>query len=622
MKKLVTPLARRGASTASRQHSTKNYNSFLSLHEHYFESVDDLAYLYSPQGLMSRADLSLDIANDLFAKATSTNDAIDALETIDTMNNTLCLVLDPCEATRSTHPGEHYRRAATDSFTKVFQCMSEMNASRELYDGLVACFEPATWAKLTPVQQRNASIMKDDMDANGIHLPQREREYVVQLHADKERLAHELITSQGGRQQQVLDELIKTRHTLAQCLGADSFAHHALTPTMAETPEKAWAFINSVSARLQDKSKHELDVLMQVKRAAMRGQAASPVKDYEVDELSQLHQHSVYGEALGRLREYLSAANVWRGLQLICERLFNITVDRAAMEPHERYHPTVQKYVLHEKRADGKQGAMIGTIYADLLQRPDKMPGAGHYTVQLGTTLHKKVLESVDVNVPNGGKQLPVVIFSCNTSAEGVKDSSYSSSEDFWEEVLLSPDEMVTLFHEFGHALHSAFGQTEQQNLAGTRASLDYVETFSQLMEYYAKDYRVLKEFAFHYKTREPVPEDLVHKLNESEYSFCATSKLNQLILAAADLVFHGTRPLSYVNTSGIVTQLPSSDVLPTLKSIHTPTLGTQTGMDGRAFSLMHMSNYPAAYYSYAYSRVCAWFPLPPHSHNTTHTHR
>eukprot|EP01061_Rhynchopus_euleeides_P021780 TRINITY_DN35535_c0_g1_i1.p1 TRINITY_DN35535_c0_g1~~TRINITY_DN35535_c0_g1_i1.p1 ORF type:complete len:680 (+),score=275.61 TRINITY_DN35535_c0_g1_i1:223-2040(+) len=543
--------------------------------------------------------------------AVATNDPVEALDIIDTMNNTMCLLLDPCEATRCTHPDAANRNAAIEAFDMAFHHMTELNANRDLYDALVACLEPEQWARLTPIQQRNAKVMKDDMDSHGIHMDRDKRDYIVRLTAEKEKYAHLLVRASPGEQQQVLDALIQTRHKLAVCLGSESFSHWSLPTTMAKSPQSVWSFINSISNRLQSKAQQEAGLLTQVKGHYLNTQNPPKLQDYEVDHLSGLYLNDRYGDSMTKLREYLSVANVWRGVQLICDRLFDVTVERQQdMAPHERYHPTVQKYVLYRNGADGKKGEMIGTIYADLMHRADKVRGAGHYTVQLGTTVHAGVLDAVDVNVPvtNGSyaKQLPIVIFSCNAPCDGVVFGA-ASGDDFWEQVLLSPDETATLFHEFGHALHSVFGQTEVQNLAGTRSSLDYVETFSQFMEYYAKDYRVLREYAFHHKTREPVPLDLVAHMNTTDSLFGATKKLNELILSASDLVFHGPRPLSYIDAQGASVQFTGTGtVLPQLKALHTPTIGFSESSTDRAVSLVHIANYPSAYYSYAYSRVIA----------------
>eukprot|EP01059_Diplonema_ambulator_P007467 TRINITY_DN16926_c0_g1_i1.p1 TRINITY_DN16926_c0_g1~~TRINITY_DN16926_c0_g1_i1.p1 ORF type:complete len:648 (+),score=214.20 TRINITY_DN16926_c0_g1_i1:271-1944(+) len=498
----------------------------------------------------------------------------------------MCLLLDPAEATRNTHPSAAYRESASEAFNYVYRYMSELNTSRELYSILEVLVTDEYWDKLTPVQKVNTRLMKTDMDANGIHLPREQRDIVVKLTSEKEELGHYLVTANSlEEQQRILNKLLDTRHKLAQLLEFPSYADWAMQSTMAGKPEHAWTFLNTVSTMLQPKARQETQILDFLSKQFTSANLSHA-------ELGHIYKSRKYGEQIKEMTKYLSVANVWRGLQLICKELFGVTIKREENLPdYEQYHPTVQKYVLHD------DNGVIGTIYADLIDRPDKMKSAGHFTVQLGTQLHKEVL--TELNMKSSGYQLPIVIFTCNAQVENLSDD--------WEKVFLSPHEMVTVFHEFGHALHTMFGQTEYQNVAGTRSSLDYVEAFSQFFEYFAHDYRVLSQFARHHQTDKVIPEELVDAFNQSELCFSATEKLNQLIFSGVDLACHGPRPMSYTAYDG--SHVPCDDtsrLVAELSNLHLP-VSTENNLSLAArFSMQHMSNYPAGYYSYTYSKVIA----------------
>eukprot|EP01061_Rhynchopus_euleeides_P027960 TRINITY_DN4549_c1_g1_i1.p1 TRINITY_DN4549_c1_g1~~TRINITY_DN4549_c1_g1_i1.p1 ORF type:complete len:650 (+),score=287.03 TRINITY_DN4549_c1_g1_i1:126-2075(+) len=558
----------------------------------YLVTANDLQYLHSEDGLRMRGGMCRDISGELLRMIREANDPIKALDCVDTMSNVMCLILDPAEATRRTHPDAGYRQAADDAFAEVFHYMSELNTSTELYDVLVALLEPSVWDTLTAEQKTTTLIMKKDMDSNGIHLPEEQRAQIVGLNTQNAQLAHDLLTVTSEHQQRmVLDKLLDTRRQLAELSGFKSYADWAVQHTLVGSTEKAWAFLNELSSTLQPKAAKEFELLHGVTQRILKESKGSiPLTQVDVA-AKQVYTMNHYGKSFSQLREYLSVANIWRGLQLICDKLFGIRLEHQSdLHAFERYHPSVQKYNIFDK-----DGSFIGTIYADLLERPDKMENAAHYTVQLGATLHQDVTRGLGLD---GDVQRPIVIFSC--SGQGG-----ASAGGDWEKVLVTPSEMVTLFHEFGHALHTVFGQTSYQNVAGTRSSLDYVEAFSQFFEYLARDYRVIKEFAFHHKTGEPVPEDLVRMFNEANTSLSASEKLDQIVLSTIDLAAHGPIPMVYRGLAGerkFCSEL--THLYPALRRVHFPM--SQEVEPTLCFSMSHLSNYPAAYYSYSYSKIIA----------------
>eukprot|EP01065_Artemidia_motanka_P052323 TRINITY_DN9423_c0_g1_i1.p1 TRINITY_DN9423_c0_g1~~TRINITY_DN9423_c0_g1_i1.p1 ORF type:complete len:697 (+),score=259.07 TRINITY_DN9423_c0_g1_i1:70-2160(+) len=583
---------------------------------HYLLVCNNLGHLRSPRSLMMRAEMCIELTVELVAYLqNSRDDPLLCLEILDTLSNIMCLTLDPAEATRNTHPREEYRDGASKAFQYVYHHMSLLNTNRTLYEPLVKLTSPEVWDTLDPVQQRNVTQMKNDMHANGITLPDVKRELVVRLTNHKEELAHQFVNveSMGMDPNQVLQELVSTRHKLADVLGCGSYAEWVMQGSMAESPLNAWKFLNTMSSKLQKKAAEEYKVLVSLKGQVLTNSSTPPgvVADFEMADLVRLYRQRKFRDVSSRMSEYLSVANVWRGMQLVCKQLFGVTIEKvshAQCPQYEVYHPSVEKYVLYD---EGRRE--LGTIYADLIDRPGKMRTAGHFTVQLGTSLHDRPLRELDLVQPDANRQRPVVIFTCNS--RGSKATAGATMDDP-EKILLSPTEVTTLFHEFGHALHTLFGQTPHQNLAGTRSSTDYVETFSQFLEYYARDPRVVKQFAKHFETGEELPEEMLSEHAKSEQCFAALEQLDQIGLSCLDLVYHGERPFCYyvpdAENPEAMLKIPVNtehadpvSLMIELSARHSPVVTTELGWK-RSYPLQHLSNYPAAYYSYLYSQVVA----------------
>lgn len=157
--------------------------------------------------------------------------------------------------------------------------------------------------------------------------------------------------------------------------------------------------------------------------------------------------------------------------------------------------------------------------------------------------------------------------------------------------------EVETLFHEFGHALHSLLSQTEFQHLSGTRAQLDYVETPSHLFEYFAWDYRVVREFARHHETNEPIPRDMMAGLRNSKHMFAAMDTQTQCLYSLLDLKVFGEQPLPFdpPTTTSALKHLQNETTL--VPHVDGTFWHTRFG---------HLIGYGAGYYSYLYARVFA----------------
>ncbi|XP_030837803.1 mitochondrial intermediate peptidase-like [Strongylocentrotus purpuratus] len=159
---------------------------------------------------------------------------------------------------------------------------------------------------------------------------------------------------------------------------------------------------------------------------------------------------------------------------------------------------------------------------------------------------------------------------------------------------LLTHGMMENLFHEFGHAIHSMLGRTRYQHVTGTRCSTDYAEVPSILMEYFANDYRVLREFARHHQTNETLPEEMINRLCQSKKFGSAYEMQTQVFYSILDQVYHGNHPLDR----------PTVEILEEIQKQHS----SIPYVPGSAWHLRfgHLVGYGAKYYSYLYSRAVA----------------
>ena len=183
------------------------------------------------------------------------------------------------------------------------------------------------------------------------------------------------------------------------------------------------------------------------------------------------------------------------------------------------------------------------------------------------------------------------------------------------------PHEVQTCFHEFGHALHTLFGQTTVQNLAGTRSSVDYVELFSQFMEQFLTSHEFLKQWAHRRTDRQPISLDLVERMTSATRAFLHIDTLDQVSLAAVDQVLHGPQPFTVYFPHGSEGKVGKRTLghmqdygrgtfnfARLIVSITEPFSLAEPTESGvlRSLSFEHLATYPANYYGYLYSSAFA----------------
>ncbi|MDI1256511.1 MAG: M3 family metallopeptidase [Flavobacterium sp.] len=356
-------------------------------------------------------------------------------------------------------------------------------------------------------------------------------------------------------------KIAKLRHERANLLGYTTHANFVLEERMAQTPEKVTSFLN--------------DLLAKAKPAAEREFAQLTAFAKKLDNIDQLEKWdgAYYSEKLKqqlfdlddeKLKPYFQLENVLNGAFTIAEKLFGITFTQVSNI--DKYHTDVQPFEVR----DGKN-ELVAIFYADFFPRKGKRNGAW-------MTSYKSQ------SVKNGVNERPHVSIVCNfTPPTATKPA------------LLTFNEVTTLFHEFGHALHGMLANTTYPSLSGTSVYWDFVELPSQVMENWCYEPEALALFAKHYKTGEIIPQEYVQKIKESASFLEGMATLRQLSFGLLDMAFHGSDPSAI------------SDVKAFEKStFENTTLYPDVAENCMSVSFSHIfqGGYSSGYYSYKWAEV------------------
>ena len=360
----------------------------------------------------------------------------------------------------------------------------------------------------------------------------------------------------------VVLEIVKLRHQRANLLGYKTHAHFVLEERMAETPEKVISFSNDLLEKAKPAAQKEFDEL----------EAYAKSKD-NIDQL-QKWDGAYYAEKLKKerfnldqelLKPYFKLENVIDGVFTIAHTLFDLKFEETF--DIEKYHEDVKTYNVTDTN-----GNFIAVFYADFHPRKGKRNGAW-------MTSYKPQ------QIKNGINERPHVSIVCNfTKPTETKPS------------LLTFNEVTTLFHEFGHALHGMLANTTYNSLSGTSVSWDFVELPSQVLENWCYEKEALELFARHYQTDAIIPMEYITKIKESASFHEGMQTLRQLSFGLLDMNWHGgespekiTSVKEFENKAFENTKL-YPDVIENCMST--------------AFSHIFQGGYSAGYYSYKWAEV------------------
>ena len=356
-------------------------------------------------------------------------------------------------------------------------------------------------------------------------------------------------------------KIAKLRYDRANLLGYATHSHFVLEERMAQNPDKVKSFLK--------------DLLKKAKPAAEREMAQLTAFAKELDgvELLEKWDGSYYSEKLKQklfslddelLKPYFKLENVLNGAFTVAEKLFGISFKEVF--DIDKYHEEVQTFeVLDEEKN------LVAIFYSDFFPRKGKRNGAW-------MTSYKSQ------SVKNGDNERPHVSIVCNfTPPTETKPS------------LLTFNEVTTLFHEFGHALHGMLANTTYPSLSGTSVYWDFVELPSQVMENWCYETEALALFAKHYETGEIIPQIYVEKIKESASFLEGMATLRQLSFGILDMAFHSNNPSEIIDIKAFEKQaMEGTTLYPDV---------TENCMSV-SFSHIFQGGYSSGYYSYKWAEV------------------
>ena len=316
---------------------------------------------------------------------------------------------------------------------------------------------------------------------------------------------------------EICKRIINLRRELAQLLGHNSYADYVLKHRMAGNVRNVYKLFNDLIKAYKPTAQKEVAAIEKMARQ-LEG------KDFKLEPWDfgfyshklQLQKFNIDAEML---RPYFELSKVIDGVFGLANRLYGITFKENKDIPV--YHPDVKAYEVFDE-----DGSFLAVFYADFHPRKGKQGGAWM------TSYQGQWMECEDMKKPFG----PGNIKNVRPHVSVVMNLTKPTEE---KPALLTLSEVETFLHEFGHSLHGMFANTRFESLSGTSVWWDFVELPSQFMENFAIEKELLRTFAFHYKTGEPIPDDLIGRIVKSRNYNVAYTCMRQVGFGLLDMAYY-----------------------------------------------------------------------------------
>ena len=355
--------------------------------------------------------------------------------------------------------------------------------------------------------------------------------------------------------------IVRLRHERAKILGYKTHADYVLEERMAKTPGTVLDFLHDLLTKAKSFAEKEIEEL------------ADFAKNTDGIEILQRWDHAYYAEKLKQkkfslsdeeLKPYFQLDNVVQGAFEVATKLYGITFKE--IDYIDKYNDDVTTYEVLDQ-----DNNFLSLLYTDFFPRAGKRPGAWMTSFR----------EASNVNGHNKRPQVSIV---CNFT-KPTKDTPS----------LLTFQEVTTLFHEFGHALHGMLPNTTYESLSGTNVYWDFVELPSQFYENFCYEPEALKLFAKHYQTGEIIPQELIKKVRDSSSFMEGYQTVRQLSFGLLDMAYHGNDLIEIEDLQAFEKEtFKQTELYPEVDK----------NMMSTSFSHIFQGGYSSGYYSYKWAEV------------------
>ena len=363
-----------------------------------------------------------------------------------------------------------------------------------------------------------------------------------------------------------MQEILALRLELANIVGFNSYAEYSLASKMADSPDQVMTFLHDLATRSKAHAEQDLLDLQQFANSELQ---LTPLEAWDIMYVSEKLRQSRYAISQEQLKPYFPAPGVINGMFEVVRKLYGIHIK--LVESVDVWHKDVSFYEITD--ADNN---VRGQFYLDLYAREKKRGGAW-------------MADCIGRMQIDGQVQIPVAFLTCNLTPP-IGD----------EPALFTHQEVITLFHEFGHGLHHMLTRIDYRSVSGINGvAWDAVELPSQFMENWCWEKQALDLFARHYQTNKPLPDELLHKMQSAKNFQAGMQMVRQIEFSLFDFLIHNvTNPATLENTDFI------QQTLDKVQRDVAVLIPPEFNRFAHSFAHIFAGGYAAGYYSYKWAEV------------------